>query len=151
VLEAGTGGGARRGGAGEPGVAGPAFGKTGTTDGERDVWFVGATPAGAAALWLGYDAPTGVGASASQLAAPLWGWWMRRIGAGMGGRGFAGGVELSHRWICATTGRLAGPNCRALRAPFLPGSAPASRCHEDHPERLLELLEQGTVPGLPAE
>ncbi len=134
VIAAGTGGAAARGLDGAPGYHGPAIGKTGTTDEERDVWFVGATPRLAAAVWLGRDEPESLGHSASELAAPLWGWWMRRLALRGPADGFADEVELAHRWICASTGRLAGPACRPLRAPFLPGSEPKARCGLPHPE-----------------
>ena len=62
----------------EPGYLGPLVGKTGTTDSEHDLWFIGATPKYAAALWIGYDQPTPLGFSASDFAAPMWGWWMHR-------------------------------------------------------------------------
>jgi membrane peptidoglycan carboxypeptidase len=134
VIVAGTGGAAARGLDGAPGYHGPAIGKTGTTDEERDVWFVGATPRHAAAVWLGRDEPEGLGHSASELAAPLWGWWMRRLARRAPAGGFADEVELTHRWICASTGRLAGAACRPLRAPFLPGTEPKARCGQHHPE-----------------
>jgi penicillin-binding protein 1A len=50
VVENGTGIKARI-----PGV--PVIGKTGTTDGATDVWFVGATPTEATAVWGGTDKP----------------------------------------------------------------------------------------------
>jgi penicillin-binding protein 1A len=35
----------------------PAAGKTGTSNGARDVWFVGMTPELVGAVWLGFDQP----------------------------------------------------------------------------------------------
>lgn len=150
VIAAGTGGAAARGLDGAPGYPGPAIGKTGTTDEERDVWFVGATPRLAGAVWLGRDEPEGLGHSASELAAPLWGWWMRRLDPRPPADGFADEVELVRRWICASTGKLTGPACRPLRAPFLPGSEPKARCGLPHPE-LHEVEGEGLEapsPGL---
>ncbi|NET49835.1 MAG: penicillin-binding protein 1A [Merismopedia sp. SIO2A8] len=51
-----------------------AAGKTGTTDSERDVWFVGHVPQLATAVWIGNDnnRPLGRGATGGKYAAPVW-------------------------------------------------------------------------------
>jgi len=53
----------------------PAAGKTGTTNDNSDVWFVGLTPDVVAGVWLGFDKPTSIapGAAGGSLAAPVWG------------------------------------------------------------------------------
>jgi len=52
----------------------PAAGKTGTTDSQRDVWFVGYVPQLATAVWVGNDdyRPLGSGATGGGYAAPVW-------------------------------------------------------------------------------
>ncbi|WP_013323137.1 transglycosylase domain-containing protein [Gloeothece verrucosa] len=52
----------------------PAAGKTGTTDNERNVWFVGYVPQLATAVWIGDDAnrPLGKGVTGGGFAAPIW-------------------------------------------------------------------------------
>ncbi|MES2444423.1 MAG: PBP1A family penicillin-binding protein [Pseudomonadota bacterium] len=51
----------------------PIMGKTGTTSGPTDVWFVGGTPQMIAGLYLGYDTPTNLGgyAQGGVIAAPI--------------------------------------------------------------------------------
>ncbi|MEM1367876.1 MAG: penicillin-binding protein 1A [Cyanobacteria bacterium P01_H01_bin.15] len=51
-----------------------AAGKTGTTDSERDVWFVGYVPQLAAAVWIGNDnyTPMGERITGGGYAAPIW-------------------------------------------------------------------------------
>lgn len=51
----------------------PIMGKTGTTSGPTDVWFVGGTPQMIAGLYLGYDTPTNLGgyAQGGSIAAPI--------------------------------------------------------------------------------
>ena len=51
----------------------PMFGKTGTTTGPTDVWFVGGTPQFVGGLYVGYDTPTNLGGSAQggTFAAPI--------------------------------------------------------------------------------
>jgi penicillin-binding protein 1A len=51
----------------------PLFGKTGTTSGPTNVWFVGGTPEIVAGVYLGYDQPRpmGHGAQGGRIAAPV--------------------------------------------------------------------------------
>jgi penicillin-binding protein 1A len=51
----------------------PLFGKTGTTSGPTDVWFVGGTPDWVAGVYLGYDQPRNLGGGAfgGTMAAPV--------------------------------------------------------------------------------
>jgi penicillin-binding protein 1A len=55
----------------------PLFGKTGTTNGPTNVWFVGGTPDIVAGVYLGYDTPKPLGAYAQggRIAAPVWKQW----------------------------------------------------------------------------
>jgi len=52
----------------------PAAGKTGTTDNERNVWFVGYVPQLSTAVWIGDDAnrPLGARTTGGGHAAPIW-------------------------------------------------------------------------------
>jgi 1A family penicillin-binding protein len=80
AAERGTGGPARR--AVPSGIA--VAGKTGTTNDNVDVWFMGMTPDLVAGVWLGFDRPTTImpGAAGGTLAAPIWGDMMARYYAG---------------------------------------------------------------------
>ncbi|HEX4762029.1 MAG TPA: PBP1A family penicillin-binding protein [Sphingomicrobium sp.] len=55
----------------------PLFGKTGTTSGPTNVWFVGGTPEIVAGVYLGYDQPRpmGHGAQGGRIAAPIFKQW----------------------------------------------------------------------------
>src|SRR5262249_51797717 len=48
-------------------------GKTGTTDGLRDAWFVGYTPDLVVGVWVGLDDGGALGLTGSQAALPMWG------------------------------------------------------------------------------
>ncbi len=63
------------------GFTGPAAGKTGTTNGATDVWFIGYTPELVGGIWIGLDRPATIvpGASGGTPAAPIWGRMMQRI------------------------------------------------------------------------
>jgi len=52
----------------------PVAGKTGTTNDNTDVWFIGMTPELVAGVWLGFDKPKTITTSAGggSLAAPIW-------------------------------------------------------------------------------
>jgi penicillin-binding protein 1A len=58
----------------------PAAGKTGTVDDFTDAWFVGYTPHLSTAVWVGHatDRRTlGAGAAGGEVAAPIWGTYMK--------------------------------------------------------------------------
>jgi penicillin-binding protein 1A len=66
----------------------PVAGKTGTTNDNTDVWFIGLTPDVVAGVWLGFDTPKTItaGAAGGSLAAPVWGRMMQRYYASASGR-----------------------------------------------------------------
>jgi penicillin-binding protein 2D len=55
-----------------------AAGKTGTTNDNTDLWFIGCTPQLVAGVWLGFDTPQTImpGAAGGLLAAPIWAQFM---------------------------------------------------------------------------
>jgi penicillin-binding protein 1A len=54
----------------------PIMGKTGTTTGPTDVWFVGGTPEVMAGLYIGFDRPRRMGGvQGGTFAAPIWKRW----------------------------------------------------------------------------
>ena len=61
----------------------PVAGKTGTTDDNTDVWFVGMTPDIVAGVWLGFDRPQPIaerGVAGGTLAAPIFARMIERAG-----------------------------------------------------------------------
>ena len=57
----------------------PLFGKTGTTSGPTNVWFVGGTPDIVAGVYLGFDQPRSLGgyAQGGRIAAPIFKAWAK--------------------------------------------------------------------------
>jgi penicillin-binding protein 1A len=55
----------------------PLFGKTGTTSGPTNVWFVGGSPDIVAGVYMGYDQPRSMGgyAQGGRIAAPIFKKW----------------------------------------------------------------------------
>ncbi|HEX5869324.1 MAG TPA: PBP1A family penicillin-binding protein, partial [Longimicrobium sp.] len=79
VVDRGTGYLARDPGVGALPYEVPAAGKTGTTNDNTDVWFVGYTPDLLAGVWMGFDTPRPImaGATGGTLAVPVWARVMR--------------------------------------------------------------------------
>ncbi|HSG48579.1 MAG TPA: penicillin-binding transpeptidase domain-containing protein, partial [Longimicrobiales bacterium] len=139
VVDRGTGVGVRA-----VGYAGPAAGKTGTTDGATDVWFVGFTPRLVGTVWVGSDGvrPLPPRATGGTVAAPVWGRIFRAAAPGgvlpgPGGGAVAawpappgGVVELA---IDRETGMALAEGCGDLapgadREYFLEGHEPEPVC-----------------------
>jgi penicillin-binding protein 1B len=53
-------------------------GKTGTTDGLRDAWFIGYTPDLVVGVWVGADDARSIGLTAADIALPIWADVMRK-------------------------------------------------------------------------
>lgn len=158
VVNSGTGG-RVRGTGGYGGYAGPIMGKTGTTNKERDLWFVGGSPDQAGALWVGYDEPRPMVASASDVAAPLYGWWQRALHTGMEQREFRAVEGLAPRVVCNISGKRPNAGCPGTSAPFLASALPTAGCPGGHLESRPdaeaivsgEMPEEGALPeGQPA-
>lgn len=54
------------------GLTGTVAGKTGTTDGYRDAWFIGYTPELVIGVWVGFDDGRELKLTGSQAALPIW-------------------------------------------------------------------------------
>jgi membrane peptidoglycan carboxypeptidase len=126
-----------RGTSSHAGYKGPVFGKTGTTNDERDLWFVGATPEYSAALWMGFDQLASLGGTAGELAAPTWGAWLNEA-YGERSPGEWAGPRLSEQAVCRETGRLPGEFCSVVRLPFAPGQKPLPQCASTHEPIVLD-------------
>jgi penicillin-binding protein 1A len=126
VAERGSGTQARR--AVPDGV--PVAGKTGTTNDNVDVWFVGMTPDLVAGVWLGFDKPKTIasGAVGGGLAAPIWGQMIGRYYAGHSTSGWGPPPDgLVYAELDRDTGLLATPLTTPERRYieyFLPGTEP---------------------------
>jgi len=118
AVESGTGAAAR--------LPVPVAGKTGSTNDNRDAWFVGYTPRHLAAVFIGHDDNRPLPGGGGALAAPLW----RRVMAALADedlpsrfpvpRGVVGDV-----FIDPYTGLRAGPGCpERLRTAFVGGTEP---------------------------
>ncbi|MEP6731027.1 MAG: PBP1A family penicillin-binding protein [bacterium] len=110
----------------------PIAGKTGTTNDNVDVWFMGMTPDLVAGVWLGFDKPKTItpGAAGGSLAAPIWGAMMAKYYAGRAAPSqWTPPVGLVTAELDRLTGQLADANTPAERRYteyFVPGTEPES-------------------------
>ena len=108
-------------------VGKPIAGKTGTTNDEKDVWFVGFSPDLAVGVYLGYDKPKplGRGATGGQVAAPIVRDFFKVALADKPAVPFRvpAGIKLIR--IDPKSGMRAGPGAeRVILEAFKPGTAP---------------------------
>ncbi len=61
------------------GLRGIVAGKTGTTDGYRDAWFIGYTPDVVVGVWVGFDDEESLHLTGAQAALPMWVEFVRQI------------------------------------------------------------------------
>ena len=108
-------------------VGKPLAGKTGTTNEERDAWFVGFSPDLVAGVFVGYDTPRpmGRGATGGQVAAPIFRDFMKMALADKPAVPFRvpPGIEMYR--INAQTGLMARPGDeKVIMEAFKPGTRP---------------------------
>jgi penicillin-binding protein 1B len=124
VMNHGTAAGARA-----AGFTLDAAGKTGTTNDQRDAWFIGFTPELLTAVWVGFDANEPLGLTGSQAALPIWTTFMKRALAGRPNLAFEAPADVAFADIDLHTGQLATPLCpMVIHEAFLPGSEPREFC-----------------------
>ncbi len=109
-------------------VGKPIAGKTGTTNDEKDAWFVGFSPDLVVGIYIGYDKPRnlGRGATGGHLAAPIAKDFLKLALAGKPAVPFKvpAGIKLIR--VDAKSGMRAGPGDggRTILEAFKPGTAP---------------------------
>jgi len=104
-----------------------AAGKTGTTNGPRDAWFLGYTDYLVAGVYVGFDAPQDLGGheGGSKTALPIWANFMKAVHRDRPPRQFTVPSGLIQASIDPQSGKLAGPHTPKPREEwFLPGTVP---------------------------
>ena len=88
------------------------FGKTGTTDDDKDRWFVGGTPYYVAAVWYGYDTPQEIYNVWNNPAGNLFKYVMDKIHAGLDSKDFPEAESgVTQAYYCSNSGMLASNGC----------------------------------------
>ena len=144
----------------------PLFGKTGTTSGPTNVWFVGGTPDIVAGVYLGYDQPRSLGgyAQGGRIAAPIFKQFAQVAFKGMppgAVRRAAGNPHGSHRPRQRAAGvrqlpdhrgpqvvgHLGSVPARNRAAPFVPARAARGRAQAAGDGGPAARLRRGAPPG----
>jgi penicillin-binding protein 1B len=123
------------------GLTGAIAGKTGTTDGYRDAWFVGYTSDLVIGVWVGFDDERPVRLTGAQAALPIWIDIARRMLPEQAPP-FVVPTGVVIRPIDPKTGQLATSKCpEQVEEVFIEGTQPTVYC-EVHGGGLWERLRQ---------
>ena len=111
----------------------PAAGKTGTTQGWTDAWFVGYSPYIAAGAWFGVDDPQvslGKGSDGSKAALPAWARFMKASHDTLtyGHLEFEQPEKVLDIKICQITKKVPRNLCPLETEKFIAGTEPKTRC-----------------------
>ena len=124
VLNEGTGASARG-----AGFSLDAAGKSGTTNDQRDAWFVGFTPELLTVVWVGFDDNQPVSLTGTQAALPIWTEFMKTALGGRPNVQFEIPDGITFADIDRDTGKRALPGCpRIYNESFLAGTEPVEFC-----------------------
>jgi penicillin-binding protein 1A len=107
----------------------PVAGKTGTTNGAKDAWFIGYIPQLVTGVWVGYDQERslGGGGTGGQAAAPIWGDFMQKAVMSLPTEDFTAPENVSFVLINPRTGKLAKEGVAgAVMECFIKGTEPTS-------------------------
>lgn len=105
------------------GLRGELAGKTGTTDGERDSWFVGFSPSLLTVVWVGFDDDTPAGLTGASGALQVWIRFMQKAGEILPEEKF----QVPHGMVWLEIDRVrgcAGRGAEKWLEAFLPGTEP---------------------------
>lgn len=143
VLERGTAKSAKT-----MGIYFPASGKTGTTDGNRDSWFVGYTPDVVCAVWVGYDSGADTGLTGARGALHIWARFLRALYPQSGPSALTPPDGVVTAQIDPDSGYLATASCpQTLREEYLTGTAPKETCPLHPVNPVVDTLRKG-IRGL---
>ena len=111
------------------GLNGLTAGKTGTSDGLRDAWFVGYTPDLVVGVWVGIDDGRPLSLTGAQAALPVWGPIMQAAVRRQSPPPFTPPPGIVFADVSRATGQAIGAGCEsadAVREAFREGTVPAA-------------------------
>ncbi|HKK72295.1 MAG TPA: PBP1A family penicillin-binding protein [Candidatus Krumholzibacteria bacterium] len=109
-------------------------GKTGTTDGYSDAWFVGFTPDVVGGVWVGFDQQMSMGRrkTGAVMALPIWARTMVDAVENTPETTFRRPEGIVERLVCRDSGQLPTSACVDIEAEIFAETAPPSRSCEIH-------------------
>ena len=103
--------------------------KTGTTNDDKDRWYVGYTDYYTAGVWFGYDHPATVYYGGPNPAAATWKKIMQPLHEGLPYKAFTEPSGLTTAEVCAESGKVPTEKCTAkVSGLYYVGSVPSAPC-----------------------
>lgn len=123
----------------------PAYGKTGTTDDDYDKWFVGFTPYYVGAAWFGFDNPSSLSKAgiSGNPCVRAWNLVFDQISSPLPYKELEKPMSVVEATVCAISGNLANNTCEAVKAYFVDGTQPKSKC-KNHAQKKTEKTPEPT-------
>ncbi len=87
------------------------YAKTGTSNDQNDLWFVGGSPYYVASCWSGFETMQPIPSAHSGIAMKLWGNVMSKAHTGLAPKEFENSSYAVERYYCKTSGNLATAGC----------------------------------------
>jgi penicillin-binding protein 1A len=127
----------------------PLFGKTGTTTGPKEVWFVGGSPDIVGGVYLGYDRPRSLGgwAQGGRVAAPIFKEFVQETRGKWQGRPFLAPAGVRMVRIDRQSGKRVfdgwptdDPRASVIWEAFKPDTEPRRSRRQDATDALREMV-----------
>lgn len=119
------------------------YAKTGTSNDQNDLWFVGGTPYYVASVWCGYEVQQPIPSAYSGIALKMWGNVMSKVHSGLPAKEFLDSSYAVDKYYCTTTGLLATDACTDKKVGWYKKNNVPSACTA-HSGQLLG--DPGTLP-----
>lgn len=112
----------------------PTYGKTGTTNDDKDRWFVGFTPYYVGAVWYGFDQPKSIKSAGVSYnpSTRVWKTVMEQVHKNLAVKEISMPSDIVSEEICSYSGMKAKSGCSAHIEYFAKGTQPKSLCHSSH-------------------
>lgn len=126
----------------------PAAGKTGTTEDNRDAWFIGYTPDLLVSVFVGCDRnERPLPGSGNRIAAPIWANFISKALADKPKLDFVIPNGVVKALICKETGAKATAFCEQIQECFLAGTEPQEYCSKHRFIKLEVCKRTNLLPG----
>ncbi len=122
------------------------YGKTGTSNDNKDKWFCGFTTEYVGAVWYGYDAEKSVGTT--NISTQVWKKVMEKVHEGMPASSFEKPSSVTAVSVCQLTGKLSSSGCGHGKTEyFARGTLPTKYCNNNHSGVIGATTEESPSPS----